>query len=87
MKELVENYKPSIVWSDGCWEGTSDYWESKEFLAWLYNESPVKDEVVVNDRWGTDTVCKHGGYLTCKDWYNPGTDYIIYCYIFHEHFA
>jgi alpha-L-fucosidase len=23
-----------------------------ELLAWLFNESPVKDDVVINDRWG-----------------------------------
>ena len=26
-------------------------------IAWLYNESPVKDEVVVNDRWGSGAPC------------------------------
>lgn len=34
--------------------------------------SPVKDTVVTNDRWGSDVSCKHGGYLTCDDRYNPG---------------
>ena len=29
--------------------------KSVEFLKWLYNESPVKDVVVVNDRWGKET--------------------------------
>ncbi|XP_077864266.1 alpha-L-fucosidase-like, partial [Saccoglossus kowalevskii] len=33
---------------------------------------PVKDKVVVNDRWGSNCKCKHGGYLTCNDHYNPG---------------
>ncbi|XP_014260742.1 alpha-L-fucosidase [Cimex lectularius] len=73
MKELVNKYQPEIFWSDGEWEASADYWKSIEFLTWLYNESPVKDTVVVNDRWGHDTLCKHGGYYTCKDRYNPGT--------------
>jgi len=34
--------------------------------------SPVKDTVVVNDRWGHGDVCINGGYLTCHDRYNPG---------------
>lgn len=34
--------------------------------------SPVKQRVVTNDRWGIDTMCKHGGVLTCTDRYNPG---------------
>ena len=51
-KDLVTRYKPSIIFSDGEWEMTSADWHSPELLAWLFNESPVKDEVVINDRWG-----------------------------------
>lgn len=36
------------------------------------NSSPVKDSVVVNDRWGSDCSCKHGGFLACHDKFNPG---------------
>lgn len=45
---------------------TSDTWKSRDFLAWLYNESPVKNSVVVNDRWGKETRSKHGGYYTTE---------------------
>jgi alpha-L-fucosidase len=69
-KDVVSRYKPSIVFSDGEWEMTAAEWRSPELLAWLYNESPVKDEVVVNDRWGSDTRHKHGGYWTTE--YTPG---------------
>ncbi len=55
------------------WEMSDEYWQSKEFLAWLYNDSPVNQTVVVNDRWGSGDSCKHGGYYTCADRYNPGT--------------
>lgn len=34
--------------------------------------SPVKDTVVVNDRWGAQDHCKHGGFFTCSDRFNPG---------------
>jgi alpha-L-fucosidase len=68
--ELVKTYKPDLIWSDGD-PAPPEYWQSKEFLAWLYNESPVKSSVVVNDRWGLGTSCKHGGFLNCADRYKP----------------
>jgi alpha-L-fucosidase len=68
---IVETYHPEIIWSDGDWESSSDYWKAKEFLAWLATNSSVKDTVVWNDRWGTDATCKHGSYLTCQDHYVP----------------
>ncbi|XP_026666695.1 alpha-L-fucosidase isoform X2 [Ceratina calcarata] len=72
LQELVEKYEPEIIWSDGDWEASDTYWQSKEFLAWLYNESPVKNTVVVNDRWGQNIPCHHGDFYTCSDRYNPG---------------
>ncbi|KAI3388037.1 hypothetical protein SNEBB_002508, partial [Seison nebaliae] len=70
--ELAENYQPDIIWSDGQWDANSDYWKAKEFIAYLYNDSPMKENVMVNDRWGTDALCHHGDFFTCHDRYNPG---------------
>ncbi len=72
MKDLVTRYQPSLVWTDGEWDHPSDTWRSTEFLAWLYNESAVKDEVVVDDRWGKGTRGKHGGFYTTE--YGGGVD-------------
>lgn len=66
LKDLVLRYQPSIVWPDGEWDHPSDVWRSTEFLAWLYNESPVKDEVVVDDRWGKECRSAHGGFYTTE---------------------
>src|SRR5206468_5393678 len=65
-KDVVTHAKPSIIFSDGEWDMTSDEWRSPELLAWLFNESPVRDEVVIDDRWGKDTRHKHGGYYTTE---------------------
>ncbi|XP_026290795.1 alpha-L-fucosidase [Frankliniella occidentalis] len=71
MKELVNTYRPDVLWSDGDWEADSKYWRSCDFLAWLYSDSPVKNTVVTNDRWGRDAQCKHGDFLNCQDRYLP----------------
>ena len=63
-KDLVTRYKPAIIFSDGEWEWSSTEWHSPELLSWLFNDSPVKDEIVIDDRWGSDTRHKHGGYWT-----------------------
>ncbi|MDD3546103.1 MAG: alpha-L-fucosidase [Kiritimatiellae bacterium] len=66
MKELVTRYLPEIVWTDGEWDYTDEQLRSVDFLVWLYNESPVKDTVVVNDRWGKKVRGKHGGHYTTE---------------------
>ncbi len=66
IKDLVEKYRPDILWPDGEWELTADQWRSKEFLTWLFNESSVKNTIVINDRWGKGVRNHHGGYFTTE---------------------
>ncbi len=66
MKDLVTSYEPDILWTDGEWDHPSEDWKSTEFLAWLYNDSPVKNQICINDRWGKETRSKHGGYFTTE---------------------
>jgi len=66
MKDLVTRYNPDILWTDGEWEHNSKEWKSEQFLSWLYNESVAKNNIVVNDRWGSETRSKHGGIYTTE---------------------
>jgi alpha-L-fucosidase len=70
-KEINTKYQPDLLWSDGD-VGDSSWWRSAELLAWLYNEAPNRETIVVNDRWGTDNPPigsgKHfGGYFSGAD--------------------
>ncbi len=73
MKELVSKYRPDVFWTDGDWEVSDEVWKSKEFLAWLYNESPVKNSVVTYDRWGSNIRFRHGAVFTPE--YQPDLDF------------
>jgi alpha-L-fucosidase len=73
MKDLINNYQPDVFWTDGDWEAPAETWKSQEFLTWLYNESPVKNKVVVNDRWGNGIRFNHGGIYTPE--YQPDLDF------------
>lgn len=65
-KDVVTRYQPAIIFSDGEWDQQSKDWKSEELIAWLFNESPSRDHVVINDRWGKDCRHKHGGYWTTE---------------------
>jgi alpha-L-fucosidase len=65
-KDVVSRYKPAIIFTDGEWDLPSKDWKSEQLVAWLFNESPCKDEVVINDRWGKETRHHHGGYFTTE---------------------
>jgi alpha-L-fucosidase len=72
-KDLVTRYKPSVIFSDGEWIMEDTEWKSPEILAWLFNESPVKNEIVINDRWGKTTRKSHPcTYYTSE--YGSGMD-------------
>jgi len=73
MKDLINTYQPDVFWTDGDWEDSDTLFQSREFLAWLYNESPVKNNVVTYDRWGKNLRFHHGGVYTPE--YQPELDF------------
>lgn len=49
-KELIDKFKPSIVFSDGDWDHNHKSFRSNEMVQYYYDV--VGEEGVVNDRWG-----------------------------------
>jgi len=67
LKELVNAYQPSVLFADaGEWDEDEGFWRTRDFLAWLYNNAPNKDEVVVNDRWARGMPGHHGDYFSSE---------------------
>ncbi|MFC1763461.1 alpha-L-fucosidase [Planctomycetota bacterium] len=75
MQELVSAYQPDLVWTDGDWISTSDYWHANEIVAWLYNWAErAGRELCLTDRWGKDIrICqtketpeKYGDFWTLE---------------------
>jgi alpha-L-fucosidase len=67
LKELVTAYHPAVIFADGGeWDEGESFWHTREFLAWLYNNAPNKDEVVVNDRWAKGMPGRHGDYYSSE---------------------
>lgn len=58
-KELVKEYKPSLIFADGEWYNTAEQWQAPQLINWYYDT--VGEDAIVNNRWG------HGldvGFLT-----------------------
>ena len=64
LKDLVMRYNPEILWPDGEWDQSDTTWRSREFLTWLYNESPVKDTCGNQRPWGGES--GNGGFITTE---------------------
>lgn len=50
LKELIEQYKPDLLFTDGEWFNTAEQWHARELISWYYNL--VGPDAIVNDRWG-----------------------------------
>lgn len=70
LKDLINNYRPYVLFTDGGWDHSAATWHAKRFLAWLYNDSPMKDSIVTYDRWGGGVRFHHGMVYTPE--YQPG---------------
>lgn len=54
-KELIDKTHPDLVWYDGAWTNTSDFYLTRDLNAYYYNSALREhQEVCINDRSGSD---------------------------------
>ena len=58
-KEMVEKYRPEVLFTDGEWNNNAEQWHARELIAWYYNT--IGPDAVCNDRWGNG---QQHGYRT-----------------------
>ncbi len=49
-QELVEAYRPDLIFADGEWLNTAEQLRSREMIDWYFDT--IGPDAVVNDRWG-----------------------------------
>lgn len=69
VKDLISNYHPDILWTDGPDKFDENQWRVHDMLTWIYNESPVKDSIVINDRSARWSGKRHADFL-CREYSN-----------------
>lgn len=64
MREIIDQYNPELIWCDGGWDNSVDYWKLHETMAYYYNKNQQQGrEVVINDRCGNNS---HKDYDTAE---------------------
>lgn len=58
-RDLVDRYRPDLIFSDGDWNNSSEQLHSQQLISYYYNT--VGSDAIVNNRWGSGT--RHG-FLT-----------------------
>ena len=61
IKELINLYHPDFFYFDGEWDHPAEFWKSREFVSYYYNEALKRgQDVLVNDRFGKGARGRHG---------------------------
>jgi len=65
-KDYIDNYDPDILWFDGEWQRSAEYYKTPEIVAYFYNNAVGKKEVAANDRIGKGTREQSGDFYTSE---------------------
>ena len=65
-KDFIDNYDPDILWFDGEWQRSAEYYRTPDIVAYFYNKAEGRKEVVSNDRLGRGTREVHGDFYTSE---------------------
>jgi alpha-L-fucosidase len=65
-KEYIDIYDPDILWFDGEWQRSAEYYRTMDLVAYFYNNANGRKEVAVNDRLGSGTRGASGDFYTSE---------------------
>ena len=61
VRELIDWYHPDFLYFDGEWDFPHEFWKSRDFVAYYYNQATQRQQdVLVNDRYGKGSRGQHG---------------------------
>lgn len=52
-REVIANYRPEVLFTDGEWYNSAEQWHARELIGWYYGVAGK--EAIVNDRWGEES--------------------------------
>jgi alpha-L-fucosidase len=53
IREIIDLFEPDVLWLDGDWMQTLEFFRTRELIAYYYNQAEEwGKEVAINDRWG-----------------------------------
>ncbi len=65
-KDYIDNYNPDILWFDGEWQRSENYYKTPKIVAYFYNNAAGKKEVASNDCLGKGTREHSGDFYTSE---------------------
>ena len=65
-KDYIDKYDPDILWFDGEWQRSAEYYKTPDITAYFYNQAEGRKEVAANDRFGKGTRDHHGDFHTSE---------------------
>jgi len=76
--ELIDMYHPDFLYFDGEWDHPHEFWKSRDFVAYYYNQAAQRNQnVMVNDRFGKGSRGRHGDVYNVEYHYGSESEGLL----------